>query len=564
MRILGIHGWNERSHDAAACLVEDGRMVAMAEEERFVRERYAYNRLPLNASAYCLDQAGIKLDEIDFVAWGWDYPDHYNIRNLKWQYLESDLAQILFPQKMFHWTRVPKIIPVPHHRAHAASVFRTSPFNEAGILVIDGQGERAATTLAYGKENQIEIIRSFPIDFSLGYFYEAVSQHIGFRSHDGGKTMGLAAFGQPVYVLDEFHVTDDGYEIQLPRKMNIGENGKIDEQKQVISLWEDIFHRKLSISNRPNYYFRKSTGRFSTELHLSEKEKNLAASAQVALENVIFHLINVLRKETGCTAICIAGGVGLNCSVNGKLRTLKIVEDLFVQPAANDAGCAMGSAFELYASLGYHSRFPLTHSYWGPEYSTAELAEILDNLQINHEYFEDISEAVAQLLADGKIVGWFQGRMEIGPRALGNRSILADPRKNSIADRVNLIKGREKWRPLAPSLPNENRSSYLGGNYPSPFMLISNQVLDTKQSEIAGVVHVDGSTRPQTIEEIHNPRYWQLIKRFEKITGTPVILNTSFNAAGEPIVCTPFDALRTFFSTGIDCLAMGDFLIRKQ
>jgi len=561
MRILGIHGWKERSHDAAACLIENGQLTCMAEEERFTRRKYAYDSIPINASAYCLHEAGITLDQIDVIAWGWDYPTHYNLRDLPWPYSTSDLMHILFPKEYFQWTRMPKLEMIPHHLAHAASAFYTSPFAEAAILVVDGQGETASTTLACGKGNHIAPVREFPISQSLGYFYEAVSKHIGFRSHDAGKTMGLAAYGDSVPKIEFLELSDEGYRFSLPEVQCQSSSHQLDEQALVMDLWEPILRRIAAKPNHVDYVYTPTQGRFRPVHTVRTQDRQLAALAQTVIEEVVRHLVAILLKRCNTSNLCIAGGVGLNCVSNGKLISEGIVDNVYIQPAAGDAGASLGAALVVAAREGELQPSYMRQVYWGPQFSDKEIQRILQGYGVKYDTPDHVTEVTSELLMKGKVVGWFQGRMEVGPRALGNRSILADPRDRSIADRVNRIKGRERWRPLAPSLLDHRRYDYLTADCPSPHMLLSFGVQQDKRLAVPGVVHVDGSTRPQTVTYEDNPTYFRLIQAFESLTGTGLILNTSFNTAGEPIVCTPIHALHTFYASDLDALVIGSYLV---
>lgn len=563
MRILGIHGWKERSHDAAACLVEDGKLICMAEEERFTRRKYAYDSIPMHASAYCLREAGITLDDVDVVAWGWDYRTHYTSRGLPWPYSDLEIIEILFPKKYFHWTRLPRLEMILHHLAHAASTFYTSPFEKAAILVVDGQGETVSSTLACGERTRIKLIREFPIDQSLGYFYEAVSRHIGFRSHDAGKTMGLAAYGDVVPEVDFLELSDQGYKFHFPEMRRQRGLTQLDEQAYVMDLWNPVLRRVAGEPNRVSYAYTPIQGRFRPMHTIRTQDENLAALAQTVVEQVIEHLVTTLLEQCNARNLCIAGGVGLNCVANGKLVSEGIVECIYIQPAAGDAGACLGAALVVAEREGELLRGHMRHVYWGPQFSDGEIETVLRSNGIRYEKPEDVAEVAAELLTEGKLVGWFQGRMEIGPRALGNRSILADPRDKKIADRVNRVKGREEWRPLAPSILDHRRYEYLGVDHPSPHMLLSFDVRQDKRPIVPGVVHVDGSTRPQTVTNEDNPRYFRLIEAFESITGVDLIMNTSFNLAGEPIVCTAFDAVRSFYASGLDALVIGRYLINK-
>ncbi len=563
MIILGINGWHTRSHDASACLVKNGRILAMAEEERFIRQKYAFDKIPINAIGYCLEEAKMTPNDIDIVAFGWNYKFMYKLREKNFDYTDNKILDTIFTEKKFHYDKKPKLVIVPHHLAHAASTFFTSGLNEAAILVVDGQGEDESTTIAHGKGNKISILKSFPIKDSLGYFYESINKYIGFYYLDSGKTMGLAPYGRANIDFSNIRFNNDGYTVNLEKELRY-DSLHLDEQKALVTIWHDELKKYVKSPNKVEYTFDKNNNRMKPQLDISQPYKNLAASAQAALEKTMIHLVGVAIKMTGVKDICLSGGVALNCVANGQILQNKLVNNLFVFPSANDAGASAGAA--LYAAAQYDkgAKFAkMTHPYWGPEYSNKEVETILKTRKISYTKPKDICKTAAKLLAENKVIGWFQGRMEIGPRALGNRSILASPLARSNLKRVNIIKGRELWRPLAPSVLDEYRDEYFEKAIYSPFMLTALQVKKDKQSVIPAVVHVDGSSRPQIVSKKENRKFWNLISQFHKLTGVPVILNTSFNGPGEPIVCSPQDAIATFYNSGLDCLIVGDFIIRK-
>jgi len=542
--VLGINGWFERTHDASAALLIDGQVVAMAEEERFIRIKHAYGRLPFNAVAFCLKQAGITLDQVDRVAVGWDYRKLYDLAGIREPKLK-DLAEVYFPKKYFHYKKKLKIELISHHLAHAASSFYLSGFSEASIITLDGQGEDSSGSIAYGNDGQIKVLSRFPIKESLGYFYEAMAQFAGFNFDDPGKLMGLASYGKPVYEFDEINLTKDGYRMNIiPR----GSSG-LDSSGKISKTWLRVF-TKFGPKNVP----------VAGKLDFSAKYKNLAASAQKTLEDVALHLVKLTVNKTGSQNLCLAGGVALNCSMNGKILRSSLVKDIFTPPFANDAGVSIGAALLV---SDKKPRKRLSHAYLGPEFSNSVIEKELRKYGATYKKVTDIEKRVAELIACKKIVSWFQGRMEVGPRALGNRSILGNPGLAETHFKLNVAKGREQWRPLAPSILAENMDQYLEQSSLSPFMLLSFKVRKEYRRQLPALLHVDHSTRPQSVDKNVNRRYWRLIEKFGKLTGHEVIMNTSFNGKGEPIVSSPYDALSSFYSNTADCLAIGDFLVEK-
>lgn len=570
MLILGLHGWDKREHDPLACLIKDGKILAMAEEERFIRVKHAFDHLPINAASYCLKQANITLDQIDMVALGYDRKKLYDLRNIDFKLTSKEILELLLPPKYFSYSKAPILRMVDHHLSHAASAYYTSGFKEAAILVVDGQGEDCSTSLGYAKDGKIKIFKKLFIDNSLGYFYEAVGKFIGFGLHDAGKVMGLASYGKPnKFKFRNFKVSNQGYQISFdgPIKLFSKKEEEIDEQKVMITAWFKYLEKSFKILPRENIYTYnyKNSLLEKTLLNLTQRDKDLAASLQDQVERIVFHLCRLLKEKTCSENLLISGGVGLNCSLNGKINSSKIFKNVYIFPAANDAGVSAGAALYISALYDKKARFTkLDHIYLGPGYTNYQIRKILDDRKLGYKISNNICKETAQLLAKGKIIGWFQGKMEVGPRALGNRSILASPLGKSMRKKVDITKGRELWRPLAPSILNGYKDEYFENAQYSPFMLKTFQVKKDKQSLIPAVVHIDGSTRPQTVSKKVNKRFWLLINEFRKITGVPMLLNTSFNFQNEPIVCSPLNALKTFFSTSLDYLVLGDYLIRKD
>ncbi len=562
--ILGLNGWMERGHDASACLLVDGKIIAFAEEERFTRKRYSYDSLPLNAIAYCLEEGQVSVDEIDKVVYGWNIPKTYKMRRGVFPFSNEQILEQLFPSNLYKYTNLPPLEFIDHHLAHAASSYRLSGFNEASILVLDGQGEDASGTLAYAENGEIKIIAKIPISFSLGYMMEAACKHIGLRTSDVGKLMGLAGHGKKAGVFDNIVLTEKLYSINGFADDNdlIGES--LDEQERVASQWRRYFLQRYPFDVTRKYKFDNLKGSIVSEINYNQQHKDFAYSVQKTLEEVVIHLAKILIKKTGCKNLTIAGGIGLNCTTNGRLISEGIVKNLFVQPAANDAGVSIGAALEIaHRDFGYRFK-RLKNIYLGPRYKDWQIRMTLDRLKIPYRRVKDIYRLAAKSLSEGKIVGWFQGRMEGGPRALGNRSILANPRIKNMHKIVNEIKSRENWRPLAPSILEEYIGDYFEETALSPFMLQNHRVRPQKAKEIPAVVHKDLTARYQSVSRDSNRAYYLLIKNFYELTGTPIVMNTSFNIGGEPLVCTPEQAIKAFYGSAIDCLALGNYWITKN
>lgn len=571
IRVLGISGWKDLHkyftrtnilplHDAAAALIIDGNIIALAEEERFTRQKYGYDCFPTNSTLYCLAEAGLNLQDIDKIAVYWDMPFSAQLKGKRWNISQQQLSDRIFPPKIFGNPRKPKLEFVNHHYSHALSAYCCSEFDDALVLVIDGQGEISSTTLWKTKDKKLIKLREMDSSVSLGYFYESLTEYIGLEPNEPGKTMGLAAYGTPTIPFDEFFKIDDGI-IMLKNPASIDMKKDFDEQQQIRGYWFKEFSRYLKGPNKIVSEFRSKDCKIKKNITLSQEYINLAASGQRTLEEVVLRLVDWGIKETGIHNVCIAGGVGLNCVMNGKILQHKLVDNLFIQPIAHDAGAAMGAAI---ACSELTDKVKFFNAYLGPEFSKDNIKEDLDKSKINYKYYDRIEEKVAELLCDGYLIGWFQGRMEAGSRALGNRSILANPTIKNINDVLNNnVKFRENWRPFAPSILEEYKDEFLENAADSPYMILSFTVPENSRSKIPGVVHVDGSVRPQTVSKKTNQRYWNLINEFYKLTGVPVLLNTSFNVKGEPIVCTPKDAIKTFFSCGLDYLTIGNYLIKK-
>tara|TARA_Y100000310_G_C20703813_1_gene832708 strand:- start:12739 stop:14430 length:1692 start_codon:yes stop_codon:yes gene_type:complete len=563
MLILGVNGWYERGHDATACIVQDGKLIAAVEEERLIRKKHSYDTMPWQSIAWCLNHCNIGINNIDAIAVGWDIALLYKRHGQDLPFHTNDqYLDILLPERYFNKrNRSIPVFFVNHHLAHAASAYYLSGFNEALVLVADGQGEDVATTIWKGANCSLEKLASFPIALSLGYFFEAVSSFIGFSTTHAGKTMGLAGYGDAPD-LKFFKLTQGGYALNDNFKL-IPDSAKLDEQSLLFDYWGGRLEKIFGVSNKRHYSFSKQRGVLVPDTQIGTREQNIAALTQYETERVLLHLIETYMRKAGTRNLCMAGGVALNCSCNGKIKLSGFVNDMFIQPASHDAGVAIGAALHV---AGQHIKLPqqrMTYANIGPNYSDNEIAFILQNLGMKFEVLDDIPTATAELIADGNVIGWFQNGCEIGPRALGSRSILADPRTIESRDKTNNIKGREQWRPLSPSVLNEKSAWLHGKSVDSPFMLQGLPVVDEKRDNIAGIVHIDGTARSQTVTK-ELPRYHKMLSVFNALTGIPLVINTSFNGPGEPIVCTPYNALQCFFDRPLDALIMGNCLIKKR
>jgi carbamoyltransferase len=543
MYILGISGnFYRAAADPAAVILKDGELVAAAEEERFIRVKHAPSQMPTEAIRFCLSRAGVAIGDVDVLA----FPQ------TTWRHIDRNLREYFETQ----FGGCPKAIEyVEHHLAHAASSYRLSGFDKAMILTADWTGDGVATTLSAGENGRISFLKRLPSpDQSLGVYYGILTQYLGFNKwEDEYKVMGLASYGQPdLDVSWLLRQSQNGSLFEVDRRYL--HDTVLEPYPAMHGLQQPGFSKALVEKLGPARIPRSP---------ITERHKAVAASIQHRLEEVAEQLVRRMHAETGFRNLCIAGGVGLNCSMNGALLTLDCVDAMFVPPVANDSGIALGAAVEIAAKCGF-ALSPMTHASYGPEYSADEIRMALDRAKLHYEICPDIAGFVARALADNKIVGWFQGAMEFGPRALGNRSILADPRQPDMRDRINYyVKFREDFRPLAPSMLEECAPAYVTPACPTPFMTITFDVRPEKRSVIPAVTHVDGTARVQTVTAEANPRYYDLIRKFAELSGVPAVLNTSMNVMGDPIAMKPVDAIATFFATGLDHLALGDFVVSK-
>lgn len=577
MIILGINAYHA---NASAAVVVDGRLVAAVEEERLNRVKYAAG-FPLQAIQFCLGAAGAKLTDVDHVAIPRDpwarlgTKLRFAIRMprfalerarvlKKFAGIQEELAQAFeLPSESIH----AQFHRIEHHTAHLASAFYVSPYDSASVLSADGLGDFASSMAALGQGPKMQILGEVAFPHSLGMYYTALTQYLGFwKFGDEYKVMGLAAYGQPEF-MEEFRriVYEDG-----PLSFKLGLQYFTHQSQGAEMTWRDAT-RPPELGRLFSPYLEKRLGPArKPEEPLSQRHYNLAATMQAALEEVLAQHWNVLAKKTGQRSICLAGGVAFNCLANGKIFDTTPFENVYVQPAAGDAGLSVGAAFAVeHQILGRPRRFVMDHAYWGPQFSGAQIRGAIDEIapedvEICELAEEQLVRSTAQHIADGKILGWFQGAAEWGPRALGNRSILADPRRPEMKDILNRrIKHREAFRPFAPSILHEATAEFFERANPSPFMAFAYPVRPEKRGIIPAPTHVDGTARLQTVSRSANPLYWKLLRALGDLTGVPVALNTSFND-NEPIVCRPQEALECFRRTRMDVLVLGNFVLERK
>src|ERR1700676_939986 len=582
MNILGINAYHGNSSAALVC---DGKLIAAVEEERFNRVKYAAG-FPAAAIGYCLKEAGITLSDIDHVAVPRDPYARLATKlfyALRMPSFARDRIKVLQKFTGIHQALAAAFDSDPnklkstfhrveHHKAHLASSYFVSPFENAALLSADGLGDFASTMWGTGSGNRMSIDGSIAFPHSLGLFYSAVTQYLGFlKFGDEYKVMGLAAYGHPEQLgafrdilRFDSHSNGNGFRLGLDYFSHHRTGPEMswaeaDKTPTLGKMFSDEMAKRLGPVRAP-------------EEALEERHRNLASSLQARLEEVYLGMLKKLAERTGLKAVCLAGGVAFNCVANGKIFDATPFEQVYVHPAAGDGGLAVGAAFFVWHQiLGKPRSFVMDHAYWGPGYTRDAIRRAIDasSLAQNGWRVEELAEdhlmqRTAAIVADGKILGWFQGRAEWGPRALGNRSIVADPRRPEMKEILNQrIKHREIFRPFAPSILAESTGKWFEKSHPSPFMTLAYSVRPEKREKIPAPTHVDGTGRLQTVTREANPRYWSLIKAFEQLTGVPVVLNTSFND-NEPIVCRPEEALDCFQRTQMDALVLGDFLITRS
>ena len=571
MNILSYFHW-EGGHDTAAALVVDGQLVAAAEEERFTRSKHD-SALPIQAITSCLSIAGMEMKDIDVVA----YPDrvfrtgpmsslatipsrtywelcragklrarsllhHAALRaglraGLPWpsRGLEPAVSDDLRTLGE-HFGHVPPLQCYDHHEAHAAASFLTSGLARSAIVTVDARGNHCSAGVWRGENRNIRPIRLQPWTNSLGFFYYDCTRYLGLGNSGEGKTMGLAPYGDPV-----------AFGEKVSKLLTVGAPDWYRYQQRPAT---DVLG------------FAARNG--DTDI-LAPPYPDFAAAVQDTLERALLHITSVAKAKTASNNLCLGGGVFMNCAGNGRIRSVAAGAPVYVFPNPGDAGLPVGAALLAARDAGEPACDPLDTAYLGPAFSARQIEDALAaEPRVSYCRPADLSTEVAGALASGLVAGWFQGRMEFGPRALGNRSILADPRRVDIRDKVNALKGREAWRPLAPVVLQSEAGKYFELQGESPFMMFAARVRPERSAEVPAVVHVDGSARPQTVRAAQNPPLFRLLEAFRDLTGVPVLLNTSFNQAGEPIVCSPADAIRTFLNTGLDLLVLGDFVARPR
>lgn len=571
-----ILGMNAVFHDSAACIVKDGQLLAAAEEERFTHIKHGKRpvpfstwELPFHAIDYCLKVAGIHINDVDHVAYSFDpylligeqhngkstieipFENEGRLINNEWQnpweplFLSSIVNARMqlndgYPHHLQKRFLGANIQPeqwhyVEHHIAHAASAFNCSPYENAAVMTVDGRGELATTTYNIGSGQSLNRIGQVNMPHSLGLLYEDITTHLGFlHSSDEYKVMALASYGKPEFVKDFREI------------ITLKGNGQFTVTNQ--NLTERFGLQRLRHEEFTRHHF------------------NVAHSLQVVLEETLLEITSWLKKETGEENLCMAGGVALNCVANARIRDKKDFKNIWVQPASGDDGTALGAALWVDAQQRKSNErtFIMDHAYWGPDYGDAEIEKFMQWCKVPYRKLNNIAEEAAEILAQDKIIGWYQGRMEFGPRALGARSILASPINPSMQARLNEVKDREDFRPVAPVVLEEEAGNWFNNAAYSPFMLFVYDVAEDKAEKIPAVRHTDGTARIQTINARQNKPYHDLLQAFYRKTGVPVLVNTSFNTLGKPIVCTPRDAIECFWSSPFDALIIGSFVIEKN
>jgi carbamoyltransferase len=541
MRVLGI---NAVFHDPSAALIVDGRTVSAAEEERFSRRKhgkvpipFSAWELPEKAAAWCLKEAGLSPEDVDAVAYGYDpslapQPDR-DITASNWEGLRTLYAK---RAPLFLRTALPGLDPgivrfVPHHAAHAASAYHASPHETSAVLVLDGRGERTSYLAGRWNGRRLDVLATQALPHSLGLVYEEVTEHLGFRrASDEYKVMALAAYGEPAH---------------------------LEQMRDAVTV-----HGDGTFRTRPIAWDTLATRR-TEDQPWGPEHADLAASVQVRLEEVLLELVRWLHRRTGETALTMAGGVALNCVANSRLAADGPFEDIWVQPAAGDSGTALGAAMRVAHELGDDVE-PMPGAALGRGWSDEEIETRLRTAKVAFTRSRDIADDVAEALADDRVVAWFQGRSEYGPRALGKRSLLANPTRAENLERLNDIKGREQFRPVAPMVLSQRAAEIFDGPLPSPYMLFTHRVRPGWLERIPAAVHVDGTSRIQTVDAHEEPLVASMISAFERRSGIPVVINTSLNTAGRPMVDDPRDALECFGSAPVDLLAIGPFLVQRS
>ncbi|MFD1887697.1 carbamoyltransferase C-terminal domain-containing protein [Paenibacillus wenxiniae] len=565
--ILGINGWMENGHDASACLVEVDsnrcEVLGALEEEKITKQKCSYNVLPTQSIHYLLEYYSLSPADIDYIAFGWNYPHMYEVNNTEFPF--NNNQEIL--KALFQGATIDKeieIVYIGHHLAHAASSFRTSQFNTCLTFVFDGQGEQESSSVWVAENGELEKISYSGIKESLGYLYEAVNEVLGFKNHESGKTMGLASYGKPIFINDfkqalileeDKLLLNDKLE-RIYQVVSRFTEKNTNEQANVITMWKHFIKEELGIEDN-----HKNVNSF---YEIEDIYKNLAASVQNLLEEYVVQIVNYYINKTKINKICMSGGVALNCIMNGRILEEQNVEEIYINPAANDAGVSLGAALELAYKLGYpsHLNKPFFDPFIGIEYSNEEIIEELKSNELKYQITENAQEVIANLISNEKVVALFQGRNEWGPRALGNRSIISSPRDKDRLDYINTsIKHRETGRPLGPSMLQEDASKLLVNEtkFLGKYMNIAYNSQAIK-SEFPAIIHVDHTFRPEFVDPDFNVIYYKQLKTIKEITGSSIVINTSFNLK-TPIIFHIQDAIDYFVNSKLDALIFNNQIV---
>lgn len=570
---LGLFGYGP---NPSAALLRNGEIIAFAEEERFNRIKMAPTSLPIASIMYCLRQANIKISDVDRIGFAWNAPayisempgiytsirqayglpsDDYNAQyeqSLLWLYAPERIRTELQQSLALRGERLDpsKIEFLHHHLCHAASAFYVSGFSDSAVLTIDGSGEQYTTVAWHGGPGGLKEVWHKILPHTLGGYYATFTEFLGFKAYEEeGKLMGLAPFG---------HYSED-LQKKLEHVLPFDENGDYSVNPKMRYAGSRTYGRRFT----DDLVALFGTPRLASQ-PIEGHHRDIAFNVQHRLEAVVGALASRTLRQLDMKNLCLAGGVAMNCKMNGKLAQNTAVKGIFVQPAAADNGVALGAALLLAREEGHSTFAPMTHAYFGPSFDDAAIQRAVTEAKLIAYRSTDVVSDTAKLLHQGRIIGWFQGRMEVGARALGSRSILANPVIQDMRAKINKeVKHREDWRPFCPSMPIEAYGRYFDERHKSDFMILAFPVRESMRDLLPAVVHVDGTARPQTVRREANPRFHALLEKFGQLSGHPVLLNTSFNIQGEPIVCTPEQALRCFGGTGIDALVMNDFIVAK-
>jgi carbamoyltransferase len=573
MKILGLIGFG---YNPGAALVVDGRLVAHCEEERLTRLKGSHHMFPGRSAAWCLERGGLSLEDVDQIAWAWDQ-DAYrfrvpaffvrsffkqlgsasggNVLTVAEYLLENNpkgvRQKILEGLRMVGLTgRVPPIEFLPHHKCHAASTYYMSGFDDSNVVILDGSGETYTSSIFHGRGNDLRDVEHVEIPNSLGWMFAAITEYLGFIPYrDEGKVMGLAAYGE----------RKDEYFEKIGKIVQVGHDSfQVDPRYCLLGPHNQGKHysdHMIELFGEPRRYNQPLAGH----------EQDIAFAAQTVLEQAAQAMVRRANARNPSRNLCVAGGVALNCKMNGVLRTMEGIDGFFVQPSSSDAGSALGAAVLASAEAGEWRNEQLSNVYYGPEFTDDQIVAALDNAGVPYSTTGELHDRVAQAVSDDKVVSIYRGPMEFGARALGHRSIVANPVNPEMKDIVNArVKFREQWRPFCPSMTREAAGRYFEPDGElAPFMVVAYWMREEMRAKLPSVVHCDGSIRPQTVEREVEPFWWECIEAVGKLTGEPIVMNTSFNVRGQPIVNSPQDALACFYSTGLDAMAIGSYWVEK-